>query len=121
MIDSLKNDTHPEERRKSPSSALVLMVQQIHEDVNALDGKLTVALSEHKKEMREMLENAFPGGDADGHRRHHEAAIMAAEKRANFWSTMHMELAKWGLVGFAAWAVVHLWQARHVILEGITK
>jgi hypothetical protein len=94
------------------------MVQQIHSDVNSLDAKLTTALAEHKADMQEMLSNAFPQGDADGHRRHHEAAISAAERRAKFWTTMHVELAKWGLLGFAVWTVVHLWQA---FLQGPQK
>jgi hypothetical protein len=92
------------ERRKDATSVLVVMVQQIHDNVTALDSKLTDG-------MKTLREDAFPEGDADGHRRHHEAVIKEAEDRAKFWQTMRIKLAEWGLIGFAAWAIYSLWQS----------
>jgi len=92
------------ERRKEPASALVMMVEQIHGNVAALRTELNEGLASIRTE-------AFPEGDADGHRRHHEAVIKAAEDKAKFWETMRTELSKYGLIGFAGWAVYALWQA----------
>jgi len=92
----------PEERRKSPTDALVTLIHQVHESVQALDRKLDKGISS-------LREDAFPEGDADGHRRHHEAVIKAAEDRAKFWETMRVEIAKWGLIGFLGWALYNLW------------
>ena len=93
-----------QDRRKEPQSALAMLVQQIHDNTVVIDKKITDGLASIRTE-------AFPEGDADGHRRHHEAVIKSAEDRAAFWQTLRIELAKWGLVGFVAWAVVAIWQA----------
>ena len=81
-----------------------MLVQQIHDNTVAIDKKLTDGLASIRTE-------AFPEGDADGHRRHHEAVIKAAEDRAMFWRGLRVELAKYGLIGFAGWAVYALWNA----------
>ena len=104
-------ETNFVERRKEPASALVMMVEKIHDNVIAIDQKLAIGLAEIRVE-------AFPEGDADGHRRHHEAIIKAAEDRAKFWQTMRIELSKWGLIGFAGWAVYALWNS---LLQGPHK
>lgn len=89
---------------------LVAVVQQIHENVSSLREELTEGLAAQTQDLQNVLQQAFPEGDADGHRRHHEAVIKAAEERARFWATMRTELAKWGLFGFLGWAAVSLWQ-----------
>ncbi|CAB4124810.1 hypothetical protein UFOVP61_38 [uncultured Caudovirales phage] len=109
-MSSPRDEVYFQERRQGPASALVVMVQQIHENVSSLDTKLTTGLAEQKADLQSVLVQAFPEGDADGHRRHHEAVIKAAEDKAKFWNTMRTELAKWGLLGFMGWAIVALWQ-----------
>ncbi|MGB4817556.1 MAG: hypothetical protein WBP33_00455, partial [Saprospiraceae bacterium] len=54
---------------------------------------------------------AFPRGDPDAHRLHHELAIRKAEASASFWQTLATELAKYGLIGFIGWAGYALWKA----------
>ena len=61
----------------------------------------------------EIISRAFPKTsdgllDADGHRRTHEAMIIAAQAQENFWNELKLDLAKkgvWGLfvivLGFA--------------------
>ena len=56
--------------------------------------------------MKILLDDAFPDGDADGHRRYHQAQIIALENRAEFWKKMQYEITKWGLIGFIGWFVV---------------
>ena len=107
-----------EERRKQPSSALVVMVQQIHENVTSLRGELNDGLAAQKTDLQDVLVRAFPEGDAAGHRRHHEAVIKAAEKRAKFWTDMAASVAKWGLVGLVGWMVNLAWQG---LLQGPHK
>lgn len=61
--------------------------------------------------LKECMLSIVPGGDVDGHRRHHEALIKRAEESAEFWSTMRKEIGKYGLIGFIGWAGFYLWQA----------
>lgn len=51
----------------------------------------------------EVLFDAFPNQDPDGHRRAHEMQIEEARERKEFYATMKKELAKYGLLGFAGW------------------
>lgn len=80
------------------------MVQGVREDVKALDEKLTDSIEN-------VVKKAFPGEDPEGHRRYHEAVILAAEDRAAFWKTMRNEISKYGLIGVVGWACYALWQA----------
>lgn len=63
-----------------------------------------------KGEIRQIAMDAFPEGDAAGHKKYHLASIKAAESKAAFWDKMQFELVRWGLIGFAGWAVYQLWQ-----------
>jgi hypothetical protein len=120
----MADNTNPQEnlkvsdRRHGPASPLVTLVVTLREDLQLLDTRLFSALKQQKDDMETLMNQAFPEGDADGHRRHHEAVIKAAEDRAKFWNTMSTELAKWGLIGFVAWIAVHMWQA---FLQGPSK
>lgn len=49
--------------------------------------------------------------DAKGHRHYHEALITGAQKRAEFWSKMNFELAKYGLIAFLCWLAAQAWVA----------
>jgi hypothetical protein len=94
---------------------ILMLIQQIHDNVNAMDGRLTEHMKQETQELAAAMVKAtnaaFPAGDPDGHRRHHEAVIAKAEASAKFWQTMITELSKWGLIGFAGWAAFALWQA----------
>lgn len=90
---------------------MLLLIKQVNSNVDALRDDLVQGLSAHRDELKAVVTSAFPEGDADGHRRHHEAVIKAAEERADFWKTMRKELGKYGLVGFTGWAAYALWQS----------
>ena len=47
--------------------------------------------------------------DTLGHRSYHEALIMQAKSRTDFWHKLMFELVKWGLIGFLFWVVTQLW------------
>lgn len=71
-------------------------------------------LSEHIKEEHRVfasIQQGFPSGDLHGHRSWHEEQIDVLRARKEFWRKMTVELVKWGLLGFLAWATVHLWQS----------
>jgi hypothetical protein len=98
----------------------MVMVQQIHDSQMAiseshqvLNDKLSKHMTEETHELAQAITNlmaaAFPEGDPGGHRRHHELVIQKEEERVEFWKKMRYELAKWGLIGFAGWAIGYLW------------
>lgn len=76
-----------------------------------LENHMTDEVSEISQRISELVIAAFPGGDSDGHRRHHESIIRRAEESAEFWSAMRKELGKYGLIGFIGWAAYNLWKA----------
>ena len=103
-----------EDQRAVPGSgfvALMEMVKETNANVSQLRTELADGAAEQKADLQAVLVRAFPEGDADGHRRHHEAVIQAAKDKAEFWKTMRTELGKYGLVAFWAWALYALWQA----------
>lgn len=69
-------------------------------------------------EKVDLLAKGFPNDDPAGHRMAHEALISAAEARRDFWQKLRFELAKYGLIGFAGWALYALWGA---VLHGPAK
>jgi hypothetical protein len=94
---------------------ILILVQDIRRSVESLGTQMTSNAEAHHRDLVEavgtLLSRSFPNGDAEGHRRFHEASIRAAEDRAKFWNTMRSELAKYGLLGFLGWAIYYLWQA----------
>jgi hypothetical protein len=90
---------------------------------------ITADVAELRSQLRAMQESitsftekqlnaldAFPEDDdgrpdVSGHRHFHEALIEQSKARAEFWRKMTFELAKWGLIGFAAWSLRELWLA----------
>ncbi len=108
------NDVQVIERRHGPSELLEL-VRIIHDNQLAIDAKLThhmeIETQELAQTIAKLMSEAFPEGDPDGHRRHHELVIKQAEESAAFWKTLRIEIAKWGLIGFLGWAVYALWNA----------
>jgi hypothetical protein len=64
-----------------------------------------------KESVHHALDAAFPDGDPEGHRRHHEAVIKKAEESAEFWATMRKEIGKWGLISVIGFLAVSAWQS----------
>lgn len=102
--------TTPPIDRRSPE-ALLLLVQQVHDNQLVLEKKVADVPSEMAKALANLMADAFPEGDPDGHRKHHEAVIKAAEEKAEFWKKMRLAISQWGLIGFLGWAAYALWSA----------
>lgn len=129
--------SHVEDRRKSPSHdrrnadhhPLNLLLTRVGEDVTAL-GHDVKAFAKKLDEQRHdealalaeavaaLMIKSFPEGDADGHRKAHEAQMRAIEARAEFWKKMLFEISKWGALGVLGWLCVRVWVA---FLAGPTK
>ena len=103
-----------DERRRNDSLVLTLM-QEIHTDVRAMNAKMTAHIEEEPKVMADAIQramdNAFPDGDALGHRVIHEADIQRVKDRAEFWKKLVFEITKYGLFGVAGWVAYTLWIA----------
>lgn len=103
------------DRRNGPRDPLMTLVQQIYDSNVAMDEKLTEHMKavpqELAKAIAKLMADSFPEGDPQGHRKYHESSIKQAEAKAEFWSKMRVELAKYGLLGFVGWAFYALWQA----------
>lgn len=93
-----------DERRREQNMLFDLLAQQ-----NQKLDDLTEVVRKTASELS-ALASGFPDDDPAGHRRYHEAEIKRIERRADFWAKLRLELAKWGLIGFVAWAAVALWQ-----------
>lgn len=63
----------------------------------------------------EILFNAFPGQDPEGHRKAHEAWLAEVRERKEFYSMLKKELAKYGLLGLVSWLLFLAWNG---ILKG---
>lgn len=101
------NRIHPE--RRSNDSMVLYLMQQVSDDLKALDAKLSNHMVTEVEDLAAALaalkRDAFPDGDEDGHRRAHEAAISRAEEQAVFWKEMRIAAGKWlglGLLGLLA-------------------
>ena len=110
------------DRRQSHTAEVLMLIKQIHESQLALDKKLTdhmvVESVEIGEQITDMMKKAFPEGDPEGHRRHHELVIQRAEESAEFWRKMRIEIGKWGLISVIGFLVVSAW---HSFLQGPTK
>lgn len=103
------NDRSPPIDRRTPSSELLILVQEVRANQVEISAKLESVPSDIAKALAILMKDAFPEGDPDGHRKHHEAVIKAAEEKAEFWTKMRYEITKYGLIGFIAWAGGYLW------------
>jgi hypothetical protein len=121
------NNNEFTDRRKDPSSqALVTLINSLMEQVK----ELRVEVAEFKRSseyassiteanvsnaMTKILNDSFPDGDADLHRRAHEAQIKIAEDKSKMFSVLRTEVVKWGLLGLAGWLAITIW---HAFLQG---
>jgi hypothetical protein len=116
-------DTPPaEERRALDVGSLITLIHQLHDDIKALDAKLSTHISEEMSEIGKAIDMAFiasmPGGDSFAHRKIHEDMARTISDRADFWHRMLFEVTKFGAIGAVSWLVYTLWVA---FIHGPTK
>lgn len=75
--------------------AEVATLESVTLQLKALDDKLT----NHIEDEMGLFREAFPDGDAAGHRKAHEAMIEAAQAQAKFWTELRNDLAKKTILG----------------------
>lgn len=85
------------------------LITEIHRDVKQIDSRLSAHIQDEVLAFESVLtriaQQAFPHGDADGHRRRHEADLQKLEARAEFWKKMSYQLTEKGLLAFLAWLI----------------
>lgn len=112
----------PQDLAAADRSALMLLLQTVHTDVRSMRSELAEHIANEPEDwakvVKKISEDAFPDGDADGHRKAHEAQMTAIMNRAEFWRKMAFEITKYGLIGLLGWLAVHAWLA---FLQGPTK
>jgi len=115
--------------RRTETTVLLSLVKNVHDDIKTLhtrfellDGKLSQHMTEETMELAQEIVKltmaAFPEGDPNGHRKHHEAEIARVEARAEFWKKMVFEISKAGLFGLLCWLAIAAWSA---FLQGPPK
>jgi hypothetical protein len=101
-------------RKESPMPVILELVKQIHESQKELDKKLTAHMTNETTELAEaitrLMSEAFPAGDPEGHRHHHELVIKRAEESAKFWGEMRIAAGKWIGLGVLGFLVTAAWQ-----------
>ena len=101
--------------RRTDTAALLLLVQQVHADVQTFSKQLDQQRRDEALQLAEavatLMIKSFPEGDADGHRKAHEAQMQAIEARAEFWRKMLFEVSKYGLIGVLGWLAIKIWVA----------
>lgn len=101
---------------------MLTLLQNIHNDLqdvkteqkkmgDTLYSHINTEPEEWAEQLRQLMKDSFPGGDAEGHRRYHEETITAIEARAEFWKKMLFEVTKYGLFGVLGWLAYTVWVA----------
>lgn len=97
-------------------------LQEVRTEQKNMSKTLTEHINAEPEEWAALLKDtlgcAFPGGDAEGHRKYHEETIYALEARSEFWKKMLFEITKYGLFGVLGWLAYTVWAA---FLHGPSK
>jgi len=108
-------DSFNDRRKDSPMPVLLELVRQVHESQKNLDKRLTRHMTDETNELAlavsKLMREAFPEGDPEGHRRHHELVIKQAEEKAKFWQEMRVAGAKWLGLGVLTFLAGAAWTA----------
>lgn len=103
------------DRRNEDHAPLLVLVQQVHTDLQRLNKTLIEHIDkdavERKVSLDSAMATAFPGGDPKSHREAHEAQMEAIRDRAVFWQKMRFEITKYGLFGLLGWLAFVAWAA----------
>ena len=108
--------TNPElPERRTDTAALLVLVTQVHADVQTFGKQLQDQRKDEALALAEavatLMVKSFPEGDAEGHRKMHEAEMKAVEARAEFWKKLLFEITKYGLIGVVGWLALKIWTA----------
>jgi hypothetical protein len=60
-------------------------------------------------EIHKMFKTALPEGDAESHRRAHEAWIEKEKLDREFWMHLKKQVVGWGVTAAIAWAAMLVW------------
>lgn len=94
------------EAEKAGGPMLVAVLEDMRAKIDELvDG------SARRDQAIEKLLSAFPGGDAEAHRRYHQAYIERMELRNRLIREALVAMAKAGAVGGVGWLLYAIWQA----------
>jgi hypothetical protein len=102
-----------EEAERLGGPALSQLLTNLSDDQHDIKSKLDL-LDDEFTSINSKLDNimrGFPNGDADGHRRFHEAAIEWRELRNKMVRSALSEAAKVGGVAALGWVLYSLWIA----------
>lgn len=109
------SEEHAMERRAIDVGTLIAMIQQVHDDVRALDSKLTIHILEEVEDISKAVQAAFevsmPNNNPGAHRLEHEYAANAMRASSEFWNKLLFELAKTGLIGALGWLTYAAWSS----------
>lgn len=116
---------HPIDRRIPDPTLLALLSknQESHQQTLEKLGELSAKLNAHIENehlamqtavtegVKAALAEAFPGGDAAGHRKGHENDIANANERKKTQRVLFVEILKGLATAFSLWALYTLWAA----------
>lgn len=98
-----------DEVRKLGGEQLVRVLEDIREcqqrtwkRIDEVEGNIEVTLKQH-------INNAFAGGDPDGHRRAHETMINMMEERRRMYASIREKTLSgliWGGIAWLGWAIL---------------
>lgn len=103
-----------EELRKLGGEQLVNLFIEIREGQQRMDDRMDNMEAGITEAIERHVKIAFAGGDADGHRRAHEAMIQMMEERRQFYASIKEKTISgllWGAMVWAGYAT--LAQVRH--------
>ena len=110
FADSQPPLPYPDRRSdQSTNTLMIRLINQVHAAVETLRKEVEEIAKTHAAAIADLKTSAFPAGDPDGHRRHHEAVIKAAEDRAKFWAEMRIAAAKPAFLGVLVLLGTMLW------------
>jgi prefoldin subunit 5 len=119
---TIENEQKNVDSQLEALSAILLSINTLHEklvDVKPTISSIQLELREHIKDETLVFLSAFPDGNAEGHRRAHEAQILKAEAdakiaqdKAEIWFAIKKKAAEMTVYGFIialSLMVVYFW------------
>jgi hypothetical protein len=103
------------ERRQRESDSILLHIQEMQTAIKEIKNSITyhhgIFEERVEKAVVKVYVSAFPDGDPDGHRKHHELVIKREEEKVAFWQEMRVAGAKWAGMGVLSFLALAAWNA----------